>query len=90
MTPNHKMTAHFELTRGKLDSITIAISLLHGCVLAVWFVEHLAGEDPAEDFLEQESLLLLDFLEEASVLVGPPREVGQDLHHGSVWYVFVG
>ena len=54
------------------------------------FVEHLAGDDAADDFFEDEFLLFLDLLEEASVLVGPPGQVGQDLDHGAVGHVFVG
>lgn len=54
------------------------------------FVEHLAGGHSADDFFENEFLLLLDFLEEASVLVRPPGQVGQHLQDGAVRYVFVG
>lgn len=54
-----------------------------------WFVEHLTGDDPADDFLEDEFLLLLDLLEEASVLVGAPGQVRQHLHHGPVRDVLI-
>lgn len=54
------------------------------------FVEDLAGEDAADDFFEDETLLLLDLLEEASVLVGSSRQVRKDLHYGTVGDVLVG
>lgn len=65
------------------------VPLLDGHIVAFGIVEHLAGEEATPDFAHQQSLLLLDLLEHALVLLGATGQVRQHLLHGSVGYILV-
>lgn len=62
---------------------------LDGCVLALGFVEQLTACDSSEDFAQQKFLLLLNFLQNAFVLLSTSRQIWKDLVNWTIRNILV-
>lgn len=62
---------------------------LYRCVVALWLVEQLTSQQATKNLTPQQSLLLLDLLQDAFVLLRATRQIWQHLVNWTVWNIFV-
>lgn len=79
-----------EISFVTINEITCCLPFLNWCVFAFGLVEQLTARDSSEDLAEQQSLLLLNLLQNAFVFLCTSREIRKDLVNWTVRNIFVG